>query len=290
MMKTAVRIVLGVIILSALGVLLPVSVTAEVPSLINYQGKLTDGLGDPVNGELEVTFSIYTVASDGGAVWSEVRAITVTDGIFNILLGAANPLKADLFSAYRATYLGLKVGSDSEMTPRQEIASVAYSLKTAGINLKEDRIGIGTDDPGEKLTVSGNIAVSGYFKSPAWPTFHAYNNSGGNQSTTGVWPGNVTLFNNGGHYSTSTYRFTAPVNGYYHFSWSAYTNTLEGRTFMQLNGENVAQTNGNGKAIAMTLYMKVGDYVQLCGTASSAMTWYGAAAHNSFSGHLVCAQ
>lgn len=275
----------GVLVLCLAG-----GVRGEVPGLINYQGKLTDGLGVPVNGELEVAFSIYTVASAGGAVWSETRDVTVTDGIFNVLLGAANPLKADLFSAHPATYLGVKVGSDPEMVPRQEIVSVAYSLKTAGINLKEDRIGIGTDDPGEKLTVSGNIAVSGYFKSPAWPAFHAYNNSGGNQSTTGVWPGNVTLFNNGGHYSTSTYRFTAPVNGYYHFSWSAYTNTLEGRTFMQLNGENVAQTNGNGKAIAMTLYMKVGDYVQLCGTASSAMTWYGASAHNSFSGHLVCAQ
>lgn len=133
---------------------------ADVPRLINYQGRLTDDSGLSLNLDTEVTFSLYTRASGGAAVWSESQQVTVTDGIFNLLLGSQNPLEPDYFSAYPETYLGVKVGSESEMTPRQAITSVAYSLKTAGISVKEDKVGIGTDDPGARLEVNGAIKFS----------------------------------------------------------------------------------------------------------------------------------
>jgi hypothetical protein len=39
----------------------------EIPSLLNYQGKLTDSGGNPVAGTVEVTVAIYTNPTDAAA-------------------------------------------------------------------------------------------------------------------------------------------------------------------------------------------------------------------------------
>jgi hypothetical protein len=105
-----------------------------VPLVINYQGYLTDADGNPVNDTLEMTFSIYDTAEGGEPVWTETQpAVTVTEGIFNVLLGSVNPISAGPLTG--ESYLGVKVGSDEEMTPRQQIAAVAYAHRSgvAGI-------------------------------------------------------------------------------------------------------------------------------------------------------------
>ena len=45
--------------------------SAAVPNLINYQGRLTDHAGNPVNGTVQIQFAIYGVATGGTALWSE---------------------------------------------------------------------------------------------------------------------------------------------------------------------------------------------------------------------------
>lgn len=116
----------------ALGILaLPLSarLLAEVPRLINYQGKLTDLLGGPVNQETEMTFALYTGPAGGEAIWTETQSVAVTEGIFNVLLGNVNPLTPEYFLDHPETYLGVKVGLDAEMLPRQELASAAYAMR-----------------------------------------------------------------------------------------------------------------------------------------------------------------
>lgn len=115
----------GVLVLYLAG-----GVRGEVPGLINYQGKLTDELGIPVNREAEMTFSLYTAAAGNWAIWSESQDVQVTDGIFNVLLGSINPLCSDHFAAGPEAYLGVKIGEDVELVPRQKIASTAYSLRS----------------------------------------------------------------------------------------------------------------------------------------------------------------
>lgn len=112
---------------------LAVPVFASIPYLINYQGKLTDSTGANVaDGPYAITFSIYDVSSGGSALWSEVSAVTVTKGVFNHLLGSVTTLPSNLFSGSSDRWLGIKVGSDAEMTPRQRIASNAYTFETEG--------------------------------------------------------------------------------------------------------------------------------------------------------------
>jgi hypothetical protein len=105
-----------------------------VPQLINYQGTLTDTSGNPVpDGQYGVVFNIYDVSTGGTALWTETwnnttSPVVTIKGGFSVLLGANNPIPASFFSDHSLTYLGIKVGNDSEMLPRQRIASVAYAF------------------------------------------------------------------------------------------------------------------------------------------------------------------
>lgn len=110
---------------------------AGVPQLLNYQGTLTDTSGTPVpDGQYAVVFNIYDVATGGSPLWTETwngstSPVTTIKGNFNAILGAYNPIPASFFDGHPTTYLGIKVGNDSEMMPRQRITSVAYAF-TAG--------------------------------------------------------------------------------------------------------------------------------------------------------------
>jgi len=116
------------------------SVAAQaVPPLISYQGQLNDQNGVPVNGTVSFIFSIYDVESGGTALWSEAQTVPVSNGIFNVQLGAVTPLDSSLFVGDEL-YLGIKAGADAEMTPRQRISSSAYSQKTELINLQNEVI------------------------------------------------------------------------------------------------------------------------------------------------------
>ena len=95
---------------------------AQVPDKINYQGKLTDSAGQPINATVSVVFHLYNVASGGSALYTETQTVTVTNGLFNVAIGSVTPLGLPFDLPY---YLGVKVGTDPEMTPRQAVLSDA---------------------------------------------------------------------------------------------------------------------------------------------------------------------
>ena len=102
---------------------------AAVPQTLNYQGQLASAGGVPVNGTVNITFSLYDVATGGTALWSETQSVTVTNGLYSVTLGQMTPLDATLFTAQR--YLGITVGTDPEMTPRIALSSSATALTAA---------------------------------------------------------------------------------------------------------------------------------------------------------------
>ena len=117
-----------------LGVLLAVvalssGVLAGTPtSVINYQGMLTDGGGNPISGNVDLTARIYTTDAGGVPLFAETHSsVLVTDGIFNVLLGSHTALSASVFEN-KPLFLGVEVGHDGEMTPRQQLAMVPYAF------------------------------------------------------------------------------------------------------------------------------------------------------------------
>ena len=73
---------------------------ADIPHLINYQGKLTDSNGKPIEGTKSVTFRIYDAESGGSPLWTETQRVTPTKGIFNVLLGSTNSLNLPFDTDY----------------------------------------------------------------------------------------------------------------------------------------------------------------------------------------------
>ena len=63
---------------------------AEVPSLINYQGKLSDKDGASVNGDKNFTVRIFDANEGGKQVYEEaIGAVTVKDGLYSFGFGEA---------------------------------------------------------------------------------------------------------------------------------------------------------------------------------------------------------
>ena len=72
-------------------------------------------------------------------------------------------------------------------------------------------------------TTAQTIDSTGRILTPARPAFRAHKTDG-NVSATNNYVPNVASFNVGSHYSTSTGKFTCPINGVYVF----YANVLSG--------------------------------------------------------------
>lgn len=125
------------LITMTLMLLLPSVGLCGVPQIMSYHGVLTDTSGVPVtDGQYAVTFSIYAAPTGGASLWTETwnattNPVAVTGGMFNVMLGAYKPIPASFFADNPVAYLGIIVGNDSEMLPRQRIASVGYAF-TAG--------------------------------------------------------------------------------------------------------------------------------------------------------------
>jgi hypothetical protein len=103
---------------------------AALPQTINYQGYLRNTGGTPVSVAIDVTFAVYTSASGGSALWTESRSVTPANGVYSVQLGSVNPIPANIFSN-DTLWLGIKVGSDAEMTPRQQLTTVPFALRAA---------------------------------------------------------------------------------------------------------------------------------------------------------------
>jgi len=110
-------------------ILMTISGWASVPTMMNYQGKLTDLDGNPLTGTYDMTFYLFTAASGGSAIWSENHtSVAVTDGIYNVILGSINPLATGLFNDNDLVYLEVEIEGET-FAPRQQLTSAPYALK-----------------------------------------------------------------------------------------------------------------------------------------------------------------
>jgi hypothetical protein len=119
-------VLLGIGALAILSIF-PVTAVA-VPEAITYQGYLTDAEGKPVNGDVAIAFRIWDAEVGGTDLWAETHApVTVTEGVFNVILGTYIPITAGIVGG--ECYLGVTVGTDSEMVPRTKVSSSAYAIR-----------------------------------------------------------------------------------------------------------------------------------------------------------------
>jgi hypothetical protein len=112
----------------------------SVPQLINYQGRLTNAAGQPLDGAtVKLTFT-FAGAASGGVTYLTITQnnVAVSKGIYNVLIGSGTIASgtettlAGVFQNHTDVWMGVAVNADAEMTPRQRVATTAYAFR-AGV-------------------------------------------------------------------------------------------------------------------------------------------------------------
>ncbi len=122
---------------SALAQLTTEAPTATSTTTFPYEGRLGDANGDPVTGSYEMTFNLFNVDTGGTPLWTEAwtgtNAVQVNEGLFSVLLGNLTPLPENVIVGNTSLWLGVTVGTDSEMTPRVQLGSVPYAVSALNV-------------------------------------------------------------------------------------------------------------------------------------------------------------
>lgn len=114
-------------------------VLATISPVFQYQGQLlSPTTGQPVaDGTYPITFRLYQdVSGTQESFWGEQLSVPVSRGLFAVSLGAgASPIPDSAFDG-RQLFLGVQVGSDPEMTPRQPLYPVPSAMNARFFNGK----------------------------------------------------------------------------------------------------------------------------------------------------------
>lgn len=142
------------------------------------------------------------------------------------------------------------------------------------------------------------IDSSGRVNQPNVVAFMAYGGPYQQLTTPEVMQFTTTLINTGNCYSTTTYRFTAPIDGTYRFSTSWMThNGQYDRAIFRKNGSQVAQqfygsTTSNVGAYVRLDYeiiiaLVAGDYIDILRNPSSETSTGAHPDYRHFAGNLL---
>jgi hypothetical protein len=107
--------------------------TSTSTNTISYQGRLADTNGNPLTGVYNMEFRIYSHPTAGEPLWTEYwtggNSVQISDGLFNVMLGSINASLISAIQGNNELYLGITVGSDTEMTPRIQLGSVPFAMQ-----------------------------------------------------------------------------------------------------------------------------------------------------------------
>jgi len=135
-------------------VLALVTLVSAIPQTFNINGKLTDTTNSPLSGTYTFNFSIYSNSTGGTHLWTSNAMSVTTDsngiysvkvsedyfdhpkvlttsreGLFDVILNSINLNFSDQY------YLGIKVGSDAEMSPRLNLTSSPYAFMAQNVTV-----------------------------------------------------------------------------------------------------------------------------------------------------------
>jgi len=120
----------------------PASAPGPSATTVNYQGRLADSGGTPLDGTYGMSFSLWDASSGGNLIWGPEShaAVPVAEGLFSVGLGSqtSGGIPTSVWNGDR--YLEITVGGET-LSPRELIRSVPI----AGMALTVPDGAIGTD-------------------------------------------------------------------------------------------------------------------------------------------------
>ncbi len=157
------------IVLLAVAFMLSANVNADVPRQITYQGVLSDSTGAAVpDAPYLLKFIIWddpTATGAGNEKWnSGFQTVNPVGGLFSYDLGSNVALPDDLFATDTSRWLGITVGTDSEISPRTKLNSQSYSYEalradTAGVSASVFANSIGSAEVIDNSLTASDLAA-----------------------------------------------------------------------------------------------------------------------------------
>ncbi|MBI4700293.1 MAG: hypothetical protein HY744_03840 [Deltaproteobacteria bacterium] len=185
-------------------------------------------------------------------------------------------------------------GDTGPAGPQGPAGASPFGLNGNDAYYTQGNVGIGINPPAARLDVSGDIRLSGYLRQPNVPAFSVY--------LVGHWTTANAIIkmtgiavNNGSHYSAGTGQFTAPVTGFYLFSWGGigYSGTGVARADLRINGGGIGYAQARSQesnvspyetaTATVLVYMTKGQTADVYNTDSKG--WYDNYFH--FAGFLL---
>jgi len=136
------------------------------PRTLSFQGRLLDNTDTPITAETPLRFALYNSPAASGAalLWQETQDIKPDqNGHFTATLGERNRLDQNVFTNNPSLYIGLTVGNNQELTPRQQIPTTEYAANSQTV----EGLPPITDNPDIAQNVllaldsSGNLTIGG---------------------------------------------------------------------------------------------------------------------------------
>ena len=144
----------GLLLLLLTLALSALTVRAQTPQFMTYQGYLTDGNGSPLGSTntgpkaYSVVFRIWNAPNSGTEYYGELQTVTVDNGYFSVLLGQGTsyageprPALGSVFANNPApTYIEMTVlgigagGANITLSPRLQLVSSPYAFAAGSAN------------------------------------------------------------------------------------------------------------------------------------------------------------
>jgi hypothetical protein len=135
--------------------------SAQVPSLINYQGRLTDSNGAPVTGNKNFAISIYDAATGGNLLYEEtIGAVTLdANGVYSFQFGSAgtsNTIVSEIIATTNGTSTTFqKVLANSPVVSGSvSVADGNYTWNQSTGSSNEDDFGVAYSNSLRRVTVN----------------------------------------------------------------------------------------------------------------------------------------
>ncbi|HEX7319310.1 MAG TPA: hypothetical protein VF399_02995 [bacterium] len=225
------------------------------PRILNYQGFMTDTLGNQFTGEATVKASICDSIVVGRTLWTEVITnVPIDHGTFNVVLGNVTPIPDSVFNQALNRWLEVSVNSYT-FAPRTQITATAGAFealwsKTADYALAGppdlDWV-VGTGNLDSTLLTGNRLGISrGGVGNVLYDTYRHTHLNLGTACTTGVNGENNTYITVAGGYRNSADSNGATVAGgtrnhagqYFTFIGGGYENAVHGYFGVAAGGKN----------------------------------------------------
>src|SRR3989338_6671833 len=132
----------------------------DIPVTFAVSGRLTDSSGNVLTGNYNMTFQLFNQSETGSALWVEqhdsTNNVTVTKGVFTVLLGNNTTIPRDIFN--QQLWLQMIISREN-ITPRQPLTGVPYSFRANN----SDWLGNQTTASYPRLSIPNNFTGNNVF-------------------------------------------------------------------------------------------------------------------------------